>query len=247
MAASTRRSFLRSVSVALGVGLSGCADRSDSNRGETESASTRRPTAGSQIATAPPSVTTRTARASTTDATSTPRSTPCGTPLDDAATTEADRFSAAIATDGTEDVSLSAGISRPSTEDHPAALGVSFRHDRNEPTTYQSGHNIPFSGAEVRHTERDASLLLGPWDNHEVSIDYRRTDGCWRAEPWGVVPDYFQAVTLDPCESVRWQFDLVAPRESEQCVPPGRYTRSDTLDNRDTGESFSIVLTVTVA
>lgn len=129
----------------------------------------------------------------------------------------------------------------------PATIAVELTNVGDEPTEYFFGVSPPYGGVFAAHQDRDAALYLVPDDREHVEPDEglvpaEPTEGCWRAGAAMSVEDIGLAETIDPGETVREEYTLLAAPGGE-CLAPGTYrTEEDSYD--PVGETWGFEITL---
>ena len=142
---------------------------------------------------------------------------------------------------GREEVGFSVEVARRFSADHPAALDVALSNESDRERTFLLGGAPPFSRLGTRNVLGNGSLTLVPDGRFseqaaETASRYADAipnapgpDGCWRAAEMVAVGAVARPYSLAPGETFRGGYAVLAGRESEACLPPGRYEFEDAV------------------
>lgn len=119
-----------------------------------------------------------------------------------------------------------------------ARIEIGFTNDAETARTFEFGSLAPFS--DVRGTG-PTSLLLIPnvsgigvvdenGDGDTVLIPDEPGKNCWQAEDGLVLPEVLVTPTVEPGETLRESYDVVAAANASGCLPSGDYRFAQRVD-----------------
>lgn len=145
------------------------------------------------------------------------------------------------------DVSLCARPVRPFDDDGSAKVAVELTNVGERTAEYRFGVSPPYGGVFAAHQDRDAALYLVPDDREHVGPDdglvpAEPANGCWRADAVMAVEDIGLPATIDPAETIREEYTLLAAPDGE-CLTSGTYrTEQEHYDPIEGGWGFEVTL-----
>ena len=137
-----------------------------------------------------------------------------------------------------ESVDFAVEVARQFGDERPAALDVVVANASETPTTITAGGVPPLSTPCTRHTDGDALVCLVPDGRSadQTGAEYRDLipetpdeDGYWRISGSFTVPDVGVVFTLDPGETFRGSYAVLAGPAAERLLARGTYRFADNL------------------
>ncbi|GAB3691807.1 hypothetical protein GCM10028857_29640 [Salinarchaeum chitinilyticum] len=134
----------------------------------------------------------------------------------------------------------------PFTDDAPAKLAVELANVSDSSAEYSFGVSPPWGGLWSESMVDGSMLCLVPDDREYVArpeevIPARPTDGCWRAESVIEVEAIGLTQTVDPGETIREEYTILATEDSP-CLTLGSYRFEEAYDPVSTAWGFDITL-----
>lgn len=152
-----------------------------------------------------------------------------------------------------EAVGFAVDVVRQFSPDHPAALDLTLSNESDRERTFSLGEVAPFSRLGSRSNPEGGSLTLIPDGRSSEQAtetasrysgaipDTPDQSGCWRVSDVMVVGAVARAYALAPDETLCGSYAVLAGRESEACLPSGRYEFKDTVTVGSPGPDASDV------
>lgn len=145
------------------------------------------------------------------------------------------------------DVRVCARPVRAFDDEEPARVAVELTNEGDSTVASLFDVSPPYGGVFAAHQDRDAVLYLVPDDREHVGPDgalvpAEPADGCWRAGAAMSVEDVGLLKAIEPGETVREEYTLLAGPDGE-CLASGTYrTEVERYGPVEGGWGFEVTL-----
>jgi hypothetical protein len=154
-----------------------------------------------------------------------------------------------------EDVALGLELERNFSESMPARLSIRFTNTSGRKRTFEFGGTPPFSSFHGTVVGGNAQMILVPDDYEYVGIvsydggavetvvPSQPIGGCWKAKNRIIGNDILVDRELNPGESIRMTYTVLAHHENDSCLESGEY-RFVSQNYFSNGSSWGLTVTV---
>jgi len=160
---------------------------------------------------------------------------------------------------GPDHLVATATVTQTDPEESPHVVEVSLSNRSTEDMSLQSGAIPPFSSLELDHLRQDASVFLLPTpvpdtlgiiDSNEDGeygiLPEQPIEGCWESIDRPVLPEAFERLEINACDSYSRRFSLLSHASNSECFPRGSYARTEELDPPESDAPITFTITITV-